>query len=355
MIFKNKNIKLICFIFACFSQNITLASTHEAALSFFSPLPKVMPDSEKDTQAQISLGKKLYFETALSLNYTQSCNSCHNIINDGAGVDNLTVSVGALNKKGSRNAPSTWNAGLHIAQFWDGRAKTLEQQASFPLFNPKEMAMPSKEEVIKRLKNKGYSPYFTKAFPEYVLSKVSPSKIKASKIKASQIEPAQVTLINIKNLSKALAAFQRTLITRDRFDEYLAGNKKAISIEEERGLSIFIDKGCVACHNGAVLGGQLFMKMGIVHPYPNKIDKGKAQATGKAADSYIFKVPSLRNILNTAPYFHDGAATTIEQAIEDTGWHQLGIRLNPEDVTAIKSFFNTLNNKVSITNEKFKQ
>jgi len=296
------------------------ASTHDAALSFFSPLPATMPNSENDTPAQIRLGEKLYFETALSINHTQSCNSCHNINNNGAGVDNLTVSIGALNKKGQRNAPSIWNAGLHIAQFWDGRVKTLEQQAPFPLFNLNEMAMPSESAVIKRLHNKGYFSLFTEAFPE------------------------QKNGINIKNLSQALGAFQRTLITRDRFDKYLTGNTNAISVEEENGLNVFIEKGCVACHNDAALGGQLFMKMGIVHPYPNKIDKGKAHVTGKLSDSYIFKVPSLRNVLNTAPYFHDGAATTIEQAIIDTGWHQLGIKLSTEEVTAIKQFFNTLNN-----------
>lgn len=299
-------------------------STHDSALSFFSPLPQSMPGGEKDTLMQISLGKKLYFETALSINKTQSCNSCHNIINGASGVDNLTVSVGALGSLGARNAPSTWNAGLQVAQFWDGRAKTLEQQAKFPILNPKEMAMPSEESVIERLNNKVYLESFEKAFPD------------------------QVAPINMANISIALASFQRTLISKDRLDDYLVGNKNAISQEEKSGLIVFIEKGCVACHNGPLLGGQLFMKMGLVHPYPNKIDKGRAHVTGNAADNFFFKVPSLRNILNTAPYFHDGAATTIEQAIEDTGWHQLGIRLNKEDVKAITTFFNTLNNQAKL-------
>jgi len=299
-------------------------SLHENALSYFSPLPKVMPGSNTDTAEKIHLGKRLYFETSLSINHTQSCNTCHNISNGGAGVDHLPASVGALGNTGSRNAPATWNAGLHVAQFWDGRAKTLAQQAKSPIFNPKEMAMGSEEDVIIRLNNAGYLADFINAFPN------------------------QASPINIDNISTALASFQRTLITRDRFDQYLAGNLSAINSKEKNGLAVFIAKGCVACHNGSVLGGQLFMKMGIVHPYPNKVDKGVAQVTGNAADNFFFKVPSLRNILKTAPYFHDGAAKTIEQAIEDTGWHQLGLKLHPNDTKAIKAFFKTLNNQTII-------
>lgn len=317
------NIVLICFM--SINQGYAQSSTHETALSFFEPLPRTMLGAEKDTLALISLGKKLYFETALSINHTQSCNSCHNIIKGASGVDHLKVSIGALGNLGERNAPSTWNAGLHVAQFWDGRAKTLAQQAKFPIFNAKEMAMNSESQVIKRLNQKGYLTDFKNAFP-------------------SQASP-----INSENVSQALAAFQRTLISKDRFDEYLAGNKNAINESEKAGLLVFIEKGCVACHNGSVLGGQLFMKMGLVHPYPNKIDKGKAQVTGNPADNYFFKVPSLRNILNTAPYFHDGAAATIEQAIIDTGWHQLGIKLNDQEVEAIKVFFNSLNNQAELT------
>ncbi|WP_077339080.1 cytochrome-c peroxidase [Pseudocolwellia agarivorans] len=306
------------------SKSYANNTINPVSLSFFAPLPKVMQGSETDTTQQINLGKKLYFEAALSVNQTQSCNSCHNLINNASGVDNLIVPIGALGKFGTRNSPSTWNAGMQVAQFWDGRAKTLEQQVKFPLFNPKEMAMPSEKEVSSRLSNKGYLTEFKQAFP------------------------LETTPINIKNISKTLAAFQRTLITKDRFDEYLLGDKKAITTEEKSGLTTFIEKGCVACHNGPLLGGQLFMKMGIVHPYPNKIDKGVGAITDKAGDNYFFKVPSLRNILNTAPYFHDGAATTVEQAIEDTGWHQLGIKLNKDEINEIKTFFNTLNNKATV-------
>ena len=296
-------------------------SLHQSALDFFSPLPAVMPGSEKDTQLQINLGKKLFFETALSINNNQSCNSCHNVKESGSGAEKLKVSIGSLGKKGTRNSPSVWNAGLQVAQFWDGRAKTLEQQARLPLLDPNEMAMPSEEKIIEVLENRHYFPLFKQAFP------------------------AQAKPINMQNIAYALAAFQRTLISHDRFDDYLKGNLTAISEGEKKGLTVFIEKGCVACHNGSIIGGQLFMKMGLVHRYPNKVDLGKGGVTGNSADNYFFKVPSLRNVLNTPPYFHDGAVVTIEQAIVDTGWHQLGIKINETDVKAIKTFFNTLSHK----------
>tara|TARA_R110002072_G_scaffold302404_2_gene485181 strand:- start:1197 stop:2168 length:972 start_codon:yes stop_codon:yes gene_type:complete len=296
-------------------------SLHQSALEFFSPLPTVMPGSENDAPSQVVLGKKLFFETALSINNNQSCNSCHNLKGSGSGAEKIKVSIGSLGKKGTRNSPTVWNAGLQVAQFWDGKAKTLEQQAKFPLLDPNEMAMPSEEKIIEVLENRHYLPLFKQAYP------------------------AHTKPINMQNIAYALAAFQRTLISRDRFDDYLKGNLTAISEEEKKGLRVFIEIGCVACHNGSVIGGQLFMKMGLVNPYPNKVDLGKGGLTGNSADNYFFKVPSLRNVLNTPPYFHDGAAVTIEQAIIDTGWHQLGINIDEKDVQAIKTFFNTLNHK----------
>ena len=299
------------------------------ARSYFSPLPKPALVSDKAAQARIALGKKLYFETALSINNSQSCNSCHRLDNrlenGGAGVDNLKTSVGALGKLGYRNAPSTWNSSLHFAQFWDARVKTLTEQATLPIFNPKEMAMTSPKQVIRRLEDKGYTELFEQAFPK----------------SADNTNP-----ITMEHLAIALADFQRTLITRDRFDNYLTGDETALSAQEKAGLTLFIEKGCVACHNGPVMGGQLLMKMGIVESYPNKIDLGRAQVTGNAGDKFFFKVPSMRNVLNTAPYFHDGAAATIEQAIIDTAKHQLGIRLTDQEIKDIKAFFGSLDNLI---------
>lgn len=297
---------------------------YQSALSLFVPLPDKMPGANNDSKAQIALGKKLYFETSLSLNNSQSCNSCHQLTGSGAGVDNLAVSVGALGSLGQRNAPTTWNAGLHFKQFWDGRADTLEQQAILPLFDQKEMAMKSAEQVYQRLGEQGYLPVFQAAYP----NDNSP--------------------VNLDNIAHALAAFQRTLISRDRFDQYLKGERSALSAVEQRGLQLFIDKGCVACHSGATLGGQLFMRMGLIEPYPNTNDLGRAQVTGNRADSFVFKAPSLRNVMLTAPYFHDGAATTIEQAITQTAKHQLGIKLSDSEVKAIKAFFHSLSNQRNI-------
>ena len=156
----------ILFSFSNISKSYANNDLRQSVLQFFQPMPDTMIGSEADTKQQQALGEKLYFETELSINQTQSCNSCHNIINNAAGVDNLKVSVGALGKLGTRNSTSTWNAGMHVAQFWDGRAKTLEEQVEFPLFDIKEMAMPSENEVLTRLINKGYLAEFKQAFPQ---------------------------------------------------------------------------------------------------------------------------------------------------------------------------------------------
>ncbi|MBO9491229.1 c-type cytochrome [Endozoicomonas sp. G2_1] len=328
-------VMVVCLLLALMTSTQTLAinaantsnassqqeQLYQSALSLFAPLPEKMPGAEHDTKAQIALGKKLYFETSLSLNNSQSCNSCHQLTGSGAGVDNLPVSIGALGSLGQRNAPTTWNAGLHFKQFWDGRADTLEQQAVLPLFDQKEMAMKSAEQIYQRLSDNHYLPLFQTAYPD------------------------DKAPINLDNIAYALAAFQRTLISRDRFDQYLKGQHSALSTAEQRGLQLFIDKGCVACHSGATLGGQLFMRMGLVEPYPNTNDLGRAHVTGNRADSFVFKAPSLRNVMLTAPYFHDGAAKTIEQAITQTAKHQLGIRLSDSEVKAIKAFFHSLSNQ----------
>lgn len=319
---------LFTLLFSCYAKPLYANDLNDALATFFEPLPQKVPTSDLDTQAQITLGKKLYFDTKLSVNNTQSCNTCHNLSHNYSGVDHLKTSIGATGKIGMRNAPTTWNAGLQIAQFWDGRAKTLTEQATLPIFNPNEMAMPSVTALIAKLSTKTYISLFQQAFPD------DPSPI------------------NRENIAKALAAFQRTLISQDRFDQFLKGNKNALNDREKKGLAVFISKGCVACHNGPLLGGQLFMKMGIVHPYPNKIDRGVAHISHNSADNYFFKVPQLRNILNTAPYFHDGAAATIEQAIFDTGWHQLGIKLNKQDIAAIKDFFASLNHQPKLTKQQ---
>lgn len=305
-------------------------SIYSLAIQFFEPLPSSMPGSSNDNKLKIDLGKQLYFERALSVNKTQSCNSCHNLLDlsessgsnsvPGSGTDNLRVSIGALGIAGTRNSPTTWNAGLQFTQFWDGRAKNLIEQAKFPILNPIEMALPSEREAITRLTDTGYLDLFIKAYPN------------------------QVSPLNFNNILGALSAFQRTLISEDRFDQFLKGDKNILSPKEKTGLKTFITAGCVACHNGPLLGGQMFTRMGVVNPYPNKVDKGRAHITQDPADNFLFKVPPLRNVSKTAPYFHDGAGITLEQAVKDTGFHQLGIKLTNKEVESITSFLNTLEN-----------
>ncbi len=294
------------------------------ASTLFGQLPDTMPGNENDTQEIIALGKALYFETALSVNNTQSCNSCHNILNNDGGVDHLKTSPGALGQLGRRNSPSTWNAGFQFAQFWDGRAKNLVEQAKSPLLNPLEMALPSEHAAIDNLTQAGYLDQFASAFP-------------------NDESPLQ-----FNHILKALAAFQRTLVTHDRFDDFLAGDIGALTTHEQKGLEVFINSGCNACHNGPLMGGELIMKMGLVNAYPNKADKGRAEVTGNSADNYLFKVPPLRNVAKTAPYFHDGEGATLEQAVLETGWHQLGIKFTDQQVKDISTFLRSLNNKPSL-------
>ncbi|EPG64200.1 cytochrome-c peroxidase [Leptospira wolffii] len=294
----------------------------EDAKRSFGTLPAKMPGSEKDTPERIALGEKLYFEKRLSINDSQSCSSCHNTVGKGAGVDNLPTSPGALGKNGDRNSPTSLNAGFHIVQFWDGRAADLKAQAKGPILNPVEMAMPSEAAVEKKLSEiPEYVELFAKAFPD------------------------QEKKITYDNLAEAIAAFERTLVTKDRFDEFQNGNHRALSSEEQKGLETFISTGCISCHYGPLLGGNGFRKLGQEHPYENTVDLGRFAVTKVDADKYFFKVPSLRNIALTAPYFHDGKVATLEDAVKKMAYLQLGKELSAEEVNSIVSFLKALSDK----------
>ncbi len=291
----------------------------EKANQFFKPIPEKMQGFESVTQEQIELGKKLYFDTRLSINDSQSCNSCHNLDNNGPGVDNKKVSDGAIpGKKGERNAPTVWNAGFHLAQFWDGRAKDLIEQAKGPILNPVEMAMPSEKEVVKKISAiQEYQELFKKAYPE-------------------EKEP-----ITYHNIARAIAAFESTLITNDRFDAFLKGDDKALTKEEQKGLETFLNTGCQSCHNGALLGGNSYQKLGLLKPYDTE-DLGRYNITKKEEDKYVFKVPSLRNVAVTAPYFHDGSISSLEEAVKKMALHQLNKELTDEEVKNIVIFLKAL-------------
>lgn len=285
-------------------------------------IPDKMPGAENDTREQIELGRKLYFDTRLSVNQTQSCNSCHAVDKNRAGVDNEPTSPGAGGKRGGRNSPTVLNAGFHLAQFWDGRAATLEDQAKGPILNPIEMGMPDEATVLKRLKDdKDYQKQFARAFP------------------------AASEKITYDNVAKAIAAFERTLITRDRFDDFLKGNDRALTAAEQAGLNLFLEVGCTTCHNGALIGANAYHKVGLINAYENTSDLGRFEVSKDESDKFKFKVPSLRNVALTGPYFHDGKSATLEESVKKMAWMQLGRELTPEETKSIVAFLHALSDK----------
>lgn len=298
--------------------SIEEAELRSLAEGVFAVLPDVMPGHDGTTEAMVALGKALYFDTRLSINDKQSCNTCHNINNGAAGVDNEITSEGALGGRGTRNSPTVFNAGFHAMQFWDGRADDLIAQAKGPICNPAEMAMPSPAAVEAKLKStKEYPALFAAAYP----SESSP--------------------VTFDNVAKSIAAFERTLIATSRFDNWIVGDTAALTMAERRGMHTFINTGCISCHNGALFGGNGLQKLGNVQPYASK-DAGRFLVTKDPADSMMFKVPSLRLVSRTKPYFHDGTVPTLTQAIELMGWHQLGKKLSATDVAEIETFLKAL-------------
>lgn len=292
------------------------------AKSFMQPLPDKMPGADKDLPAAITLGEKLYFDKRMSANGKQSCNDCHMVDQNRAGVDNEPTSVGAHGKRGDRNSPTTLNAGFHFTQFWDGRAKDLVEQAKGPVLNPVEMAMPDEQEVIKRLgADADYPKLFKAAFP-------------------GEDKP-----INYNNFARAVAAFERTLITHDRFDEFLKGDDKALNAQELQGLNLFLTAGCTTCHVGPTIGGNMYQKIGLLHPYANTNDVGRIKITGEEWDQYRFKVPSLRNVALTHPYFHDGQVGDLNSAVKQMAYMQLGKELTADEISALTAFLNSLSDK----------
>lgn len=292
------------------------------ALRLLAPIPEKIPGAEKDTPSLVSLGKELYFDKRLSKNSSQSCNTCHAVDGGRPGVDNQPTSLGAFGKRGGRNSPTTFNAALHMAQFWDGRAADLKEQAKGPILNPVEMAMSTETEVLERLKaDKSYPGSFKQAF-------------------GGESDP-----ISYENVAKAIAAFERTLITRDRFDDFLKGKDDALSAAELRGLNTFLTAGCTTCHNGPLLGGNTYQKVGLLKPYSNQTDLGRAAITKDEDDNFKFKVPSLRNIALTYPYFHDGKVGALHEAVRQMADMQLGLELTKEQEADLLAFLKTLNGK----------
>lgn len=271
-------------------------------------------------EAKIELGKMLWFDPRLSLSGKISCNSCHDLSTNGA--DTKPLSIGYAGRKGTVNSPTVFNAGKQIAQFWDGRAKNLSEQATGPITNPLEMAMTPElaEGVIRSIP--GYRPYFEKAF-------------------GSQ-NPT------FSEIAEALAAFESTLTTPNSpFERYVKGDKTALTQQQIDGLRLFRRSGCIMCHNGNLLGGTSFQKAGSVRPYiTNNPSKGKMDITGKPWDEMMFKVPILLNIEKTAPYFHDGAIRTLPEAVGTMADIQLDANLSAKQVDDIVAFLHSLNGEV---------
>ncbi len=284
-------------------------------------LPDKMPGAESDTPAMVELGRTLFFDVRLSVNNSQSCNSCHGVDQRRGGADGSAFSLGAEGKRGGRNAPTVLNAGFHTAQFWDGRAADLVAQAKGPILNPVEMGMPNEAAVIEKLSGvPGYTDAFAKAFP-------------------NDAKP-----LTYDNLARAIAAFERTLVTHDRFDDFVKGQDAALNEAERKGLETFVAVGCIACHNGPLLGGNSYQKLGVINAYQTK-DQGRFDITKDEADKLKFKVPSLRNIDITGPYFHDGSKTTLDDTVREMAWLQLGRKLSDAEVDAIVTFLRTLTDK----------
>ncbi|HYQ04383.1 MAG TPA: cytochrome-c peroxidase [Polyangiaceae bacterium] len=284
----------------------------------FQPLhTQLETPSNAITQAKTELGRMLFFEPRLSKDQKTSCNTCHVLAN--YGVDGLATSVGHRGQHGTRNSPTVYNAAGFFAQFWDGRAETVEEQAKGPILNPVEMALAGPEQGVKVLDS----------MPEY-------------RAAFKQAFPGEADPLTFDNAARAIAAFERKLTTPSRWDDYLRGNQNALTVPELEGLKVFTNIGCMVCHTGEFVGGAMYQKVGIVEPWPDQRDQGRFAVTKQDTDRMMFKVPTLRNIAKTAPYFHDGSVPTLDAAVRRMGRYQLGLTLSDQEVAAIVTWLGSL-------------
>ena len=294
-------------------------------------LPEVAPAPADNptTEAKVELGKMLFMDPRFSSTGTVSCNSCHNVME--GGDDSRSVSMGVHGKTGGRNAPTVWNSAFHSVQFWDGRAALLEDQAKGPVANPVEMGMDDVETAMDRVRKiPGYKPYFDEAFGEDSMT--------------------------VANAAKAVAAFERTLITpNSAYDRYVKGDKQALNEQQVRGMNKFASNGCTSCHSGAAFNGpqrtfgegfHAKFPTSADNPYVSKYklaeDKGREEVTGDKADANMFRVSTLRNITDTAPYFHNGSVNDLGEAVRVMAKTQLNKDLSDADVVDIVAFLGAL-------------
>jgi cytochrome c peroxidase len=301
-------------------------------------LPSKAPESADNpsTPAKIELGKMLFFDPRLSSTGTLSCFSCHNVME--GGDDHRPTSIGVHDQLGGRNSPTVWNSAFLSVQFWDGRAPTLEAQAKGPIVNPIEMGMSGLGLAVDRIKRlPGYPQLFDGAFGK----------------KAG---------ISAETIAMAIAVYERTLITPDSpYDLFVKGDKTALTEQQQRGMQAFSDVGCTACHSGANFSGPtrpvgtgFFMKFPTypasvyVAEYRLVLDSGRAASTGKAADAHMWRVPSLRNLVYTAPYFHNGSVQSLPEAVRVMAGTQLNVSLPESQVADISAFLEALTGKFPV-------
>jgi cytochrome c peroxidase len=281
------------------------------------PPPPALPTDK------VRLGRALFLDVRLSRDDTLSCAGCHDL--SGAGNDGRPVSIGVGGAAGGVNAPTVFNASLNFVQFWDGRAASLEEQAAGPVHNPVEMASTWAEVIAKLEADDVFRREFRRVYPDGITA---------------------------KNLVDAIAAFERTLLTGNApFDRYLRGDTRAIDERARAGYRNFRELGCASCHQGVNIGGNMFQRFGIMADYfadraqnrpVGTADLGRYNVTGREEDRHVFKVPGLRNVAQTAPYFHDGSVATLEEAVAIMGRYQLGRELSRAEVASLVVFLQTL-------------
>jgi cytochrome c peroxidase/serine/threonine protein kinase len=286
-------------------------------LASFAPLPAVVASEQNPlTEEKIKLGRLLFHDARLSANQDLSCSSCHPL--DAYGMDGKKVSPGHAHRMGTRNAPSVYNAAAEFALLWDGRAASVEAQAEMPFVRSNEMAMtePRVEATLRAIPE--YSKAFARAFP------------------------GDKAPLSFANAARAIGAFERKLLTPGRWDKFLEGDTSALTEDEKTGFNDFVETGCVSCHFGPLVGGTMFQKVGLLKAWPNTMDRGRFEVTQKDVDYMVFRVPSLRNVAATAPYFHDGSVSSLDEAIRLMARHQLGKELPPAKAASIRTWLAVL-------------
>ncbi|MBI5936925.1 MAG: cytochrome-c peroxidase [Betaproteobacteria bacterium] len=315
-----------------------VATTAQAALAPLPAMPPVPADSPMSA-AKVALGKQLFFDPRLSLDGTVSCASCHDVVK-GGGNDGRATAIGVAGKTGSRNAPTVWNAAFLNTQFWDGRAASLEEQAKGPMINPVEMAMPSHNAVIQRLKKiPGYSRQFAAVFGDR--------------------DP-----LTLDNVVRAIAAYERTLLTPDSpVDRFLKGDKQALTAQAQRGMKLFQDLRCVSCHSSPTYAGYITIPGALFYPwnlqrfpffkgsiydakYELTKDLGRYEVTKQEKDKHMYRIPSLRNVDLTGPYMHNGKVPNLEEAVRVMAKTQLNKELRDEEAKAIVAFLKGLTGRL---------